>query len=270
MRCEVAIVGETHGYSRRTCRISPSRGHLKSFSAATKRLIPVSSKYLGLESQAVSRQTCKRPRPVDVNGPEEDELRPRKKRRLRLDLITSRLSKPYAFPPTFIPTRPTLRAGVWTRQRLMRRDLLRRAAIFNSIAMRRTSSGLGGVDYQRLTREASFITDHPLTPQVSSRSLSPSKRKPPDPPDTDEFNAFDADSITDDEEDGELDCLVYSDFNLLRSEGEETEVDDYDEDYSFDSFDGGQNLTAEEGAKAIRLIMEIERKSEVSFAPGIS
>ena len=103
-----------------------------------------------------------------------------------------------------------------------------------------------------------------------SQNLSPSKPKPPDPPDTDEFNDFDANSITDDEEDGELDCLIYSDFNLLRSEGEETEVDDYDEDYSFDSFDGGQNLTAEEGAKAINLVMEIERKSEVSFAPGVS
>ena len=170
MRCEEAIVGETHGYSHRTHRISPSRGHSKSFSTATKRLIPVSSNHPALESQAVSRKTCKRPRPVDVNGPEEDELPPRKKRRLRLDLITSRLSKPYAFPPTFIPTRRALRAGVWTRQRHIRRDLLRRAAIFNSIAMRRKSGGLGGVDYQRLIGEASSITYEDMGQKYSCSS----------------------------------------------------------------------------------------------------
>ena len=96
-----------------------------------------------------------------------------------------------------------------------------------------------------------------------------------------EFNGFDIVSTADDddededeeeeeEEDCELDGIVYSDFSVLRGELDDTDVGIYDEDYSFDSFDGGQILSGEERARAIDFVMEIEKKSEVSFAPGIS
>ena len=68
---------------------------------------------------------------------EDGEQLQRKKRRLRLDLVTSRLSKPYATPTTHIVGRTHSRIGVWARQRLSGGKLLRKAAILNSIAMKR-------------------------------------------------------------------------------------------------------------------------------------
>ena len=68
---------------------------------------------------------------------EDGEQLQRKKRRLRLNLVTSRLSKPYATPTTHIVGRTHSRVGVWARQRLSGGKLLRKAAILNSIAMKR-------------------------------------------------------------------------------------------------------------------------------------
>ncbi|MCJ1308943.1 hypothetical protein MMC25_002598 [Agyrium rufum] len=66
---------------------------------------------------------------------------PRKKRRLRLDLITSRLSQPYATPSTHIPSPySTLRPALWrVRNRVTierNRPLLRKAAILNSLRLK--------------------------------------------------------------------------------------------------------------------------------------
>lgn len=61
--------------------------------------------------------------------------------------------------------------------------------------------------------------------------------------------------------------IVYSDFNSLRNEEADTRADIADEDYSFDSFDTGQLLTSEDGEKAMSLLLESEKKSEVSIAP---
>ena len=68
---------------------------------------------------------------------EDGEQLQRKKRRLRLNLVTSRLSKPYATPTTHIVGRTHSRVGVWARQRLSGGKLLRKAAILNSVAMKR-------------------------------------------------------------------------------------------------------------------------------------
>ena len=68
---------------------------------------------------------------------EDGEQLQRKKRRLRLNLVTSRLSKPYATPTTHIVGRTHSRVGVWARQRLSGGKLLRKAAILNLIAMKR-------------------------------------------------------------------------------------------------------------------------------------
>ncbi|KAF1989906.1 hypothetical protein K402DRAFT_418018 [Aulographum hederae CBS 113979] len=60
----------------------------------------------------------------------------KKKRRLRLTLITSRLSRPYSTPATHIVDRGSSKIAVWARQRGMlvgrsSRELLRKAAIMN-------------------------------------------------------------------------------------------------------------------------------------------
>ena len=104
-----------------------------------------------------AQQSLKRQRSLDSQDCEVDGLNPRKKRRLRLGLVTSRLSEPYATPPTFIPVRRGVRTGVWARQRITGRNLLRKAAIFNIIAMKRKGCGSRGVDLQHPVHKASLL-----------------------------------------------------------------------------------------------------------------
>lgn len=80
----------------------------------------------------VSRRddTClkrKRTNELDHPGPI------RKKRRLRLTLITSRLSLPFAVPTTHIVDRGRSRIAVWAKQKALGRSLLRKAAILNRV-----------------------------------------------------------------------------------------------------------------------------------------
>ena len=75
---------------------------------------------------------------TDVDGDNSDTMQ-RKKRRLRLDLITSRLSRPYASPATHIISRNAVKLGVWTGRRYIGRNVFRKAAILNS--MRRDRAG---------------------------------------------------------------------------------------------------------------------------------
>lgn len=76
---------------------------------------------------------------------------PRKKRRLRLTLITSRLSEPYATPTTHIAGRRAVRQGIWARQRVSGRNLLRKAAILNSISRTRKSGKVTNKDRRAVT-----------------------------------------------------------------------------------------------------------------------
>ena len=69
---------------------------------------------------------------TDVDGDNSDTVQ-RKKRRLRRDLITSRLSRPYASPATHIISRSAVRLGIWTGRRYIGRNVFRKAAILNSM-----------------------------------------------------------------------------------------------------------------------------------------
>lgn len=92
-----------------------------------------------------------------------------------------------------------------------------------------------------------------------------------DAPDEEDYDAFDESETPDssDDEADEVEGIVYSDFNLLRSDELDADLDMQDEGFSFDSFDNGQTFTGEDGAKAMALLLEIERSSEASFAPSI-
>lgn len=68
---------------------------------------------------------------TDVDG-ERSCLR-KKKRRLRLFLITSRLSLPFSQPATNIVDRGNSKIAVWAKQKALGRNLLRKAAILNRI-----------------------------------------------------------------------------------------------------------------------------------------
>ena len=110
-----------------------------------------------LRDNSVKSRGTKRSSAWDFTEFTECEHPPRKKRRLRLDLVTSMLSSPYSLPPTHIPARRACRTGPWARQRIAGRDLMRKAAIFNKIAMKRRTSGMRGVDHRKLTRRAALM-----------------------------------------------------------------------------------------------------------------
>ena len=97
-------------------------------------------------------QGLKRTRHSESSVSDEEEILPKKRRRLRLGLVTSMLSRPYAMPRTRIPARKASRNGVWARQRIEGRDLLRKAAIFNRIASRRRTCGTHIVELRKLKR----------------------------------------------------------------------------------------------------------------------
>jgi len=95
---------------------------------------------IGLANQSDPWKSLKRPRLDESIDGDEEEPTQRKKRRLRLDLVTSRLSRPYADPATHIIGTKAWRAGAWARQRFVGGKLLRKAAILNWIAMKRKRS----------------------------------------------------------------------------------------------------------------------------------
>lgn len=80
----------------------------------------------------------KRSRAVaDVDGDADEANHMAKKRRLRLQFITSALSRPFAAPSTYINGRSAFTAARLAFQRRIGRSLLRRAAIENWMRLRR-------------------------------------------------------------------------------------------------------------------------------------
>lgn len=71
---------------------------------------------------------------TDIDG-EHSSLQ-KKKRRLRLFLITSRLSPEFSSPATNIVDRGSSKIAVWAKQKALGRNLLRKAAILNRIRRR--------------------------------------------------------------------------------------------------------------------------------------
>ena len=95
--------------------------------------LPASFVFPKAQSTAQRRDSPKRIRPrADVDGEGSEDVQ-NKKRRLRLDLITSRLSRPYASPTTHIVGRGEPGIAVWARRKAPGKNVLRRAAIINSI-----------------------------------------------------------------------------------------------------------------------------------------
>ena len=68
---------------------------------------------------------------ADIDG--EHSCLQKKKRRLRLFLITSRLSPQFSHPATNIVDRGSSKIAVWAKQKTIGRNLLRKAAILNRI-----------------------------------------------------------------------------------------------------------------------------------------
>lgn len=239
-------------------------------------------------TEMVTRKFLKRSRPqeeIDRFG----EGVSRKKRRLRHDLVTSRLSRPYATPATHI-ARGAWRLGVWARQRSSGGLLLRKGAILNSIAKRKKNA----VSESRKDSELHEANVAPkygntccvvLRPANSVRSQSDSSHGLPlqtllktrEVFTSSDYDAFDQEENQssgneedEEEEEGEEENAsdnraVYSDFRVLNSPDSDDEFGDAL--YSFDTLDTSYHLGIDHGEKAIHLVMENERKDEVSVAP---
>ena len=228
-----------------------------------------------------TRQFLKRSRPQEETDRIGESVS-RKKRRLRHDLVTSRLSRPYATPATHI-ARGAWRLGVWARQRLSGGLLLRKGAILNSIAKNKKKAvpestkkkergeAGAGFKYGNTCCLVSPMADNsrsqslPLQTSLKSRSVFTSS-------DYDVFDDEENESIEDEEEeeDDENENVggsrpVYSDFRMLSSPDSDEEFGDAS--YSFDTLDTSYHLGIDQGEKAIHLVMENEKQDEVSVAP---
>ena len=181
----------------------------------------------------------KRPRPqADVDG-EGSENAQKKKRRLRLDLITSRLSEPYAIPPTHIITRSTLRFGVWAQQKVVGRNILQKAALLNSIRIKRLAAEEAEQRRAEFAQMVSMYDNVYMTdpdddrkqPQPSPMprsfpySYTPSFRSPLSLSDYDTLDYEDDSTNEDDDHEPGGEELIYSDFNALSANDDELDDD---------------------------------------------
>ncbi|TVY86243.1 hypothetical protein LAWI1_G007473 [Lachnellula willkommii] len=158
----------------------------------------------------------------------------RKKRRLRLHLITSRLSRPYSQPATNIVNRSGSKVVVLGAQnKALGRSELRKAAIMNRVRMRIDEAR----DFIRLEHERGRA-------RLSMREIVLQKPRthelplPPSPLGLSNYDAFDLEDDVNSDEDFHEDGIdrvssIYSDFNIMNpitSDG-----DDYD---YLDAIDG--------------------------------
>ncbi|KAI4258629.1 MAG: hypothetical protein LQ352_001164 [Teloschistes flavicans] len=198
----------------------------------------------------------KRLRPqTDVDGENSVDTQ-RKKRRLRVDLVTSRLSQPYATPTTHISSRKTLRRGPWARPRYRVRSPLRRAAILNAFRARRMAAKhlefkednlLAGLKSPQESEhlEVDLVKEGIRTPRDPPpehrlpQQYLPSSPSPLGPSNyaafDEEEDPFDGDYDDDDAEDRRDGDTVYSNFNRLSDT--DNDVEDYD---SLDPFSGSE------------------------------
>jgi len=123
---------------------------------------------------------------ADIDG--EHSCTYKKKRRLRLFLITSRLSPQFSHPATNIVDRGNSKIAVWAKQKALGRNLLRKAAILNRIR-RQTSrergarEGMGRVLVeQEREQEQLRLAKLAFTYGSTDTCTRPVHKTPPGPP----------------------------------------------------------------------------------------
>ncbi|KAI9872147.1 MAG: hypothetical protein M1830_002020 [Pleopsidium flavum] len=219
----------------------------------------------------------KRSRPLtDIDGEGSEHVR-KKKRRLRLDLITSRLSRPYSAPPSHIISRGTSKIALWAKQKALGRNLLRKAAIMNRVRQRVVAAKEVEQRRMELARQAFLYDDRSADLYTLAdgrrRYQSPSDHVPhrhyiplpPSPLGLSNYDAFDDEDYphSDGEHEEAEDQSVHSDFNIL--EPSESVIDDYDSLGTFESDSTERRPPTPPCEKVVELMMERERQKEVSF-----
>lgn len=124
---------------------------------------------------------------ADIDG--EHSCMQKKKRRLRLFLITSRLSPQFSHPATNIVDRGSSKIAVWAKQKSLGRNLLRKAAILNHIRRRSVCSeeadgklGCVLVEQERERKELALATLEFKHGSVDTYTRPVTSRNPSVPP----------------------------------------------------------------------------------------
>lgn len=216
----------------------------------------------------------KRPRPrADVDGEDSENIQ-KKKRRLRLNLITSRLSKPYAAPATHIISRSALRIGIWARQKVLGRNLLRKVACLNSIRIKRLAARESEKRQSDFARMVSMYDNDTVANDSRKQQSSPTNASLPrqySSPSPSQlglsnYEAFDYenDPIDDEDDDASGDDLVYSDFSALSADDSDSDDDSYFEPFSRNESE--QPAVLSPSKEVLKLLMDNEKCDEVSVA----
>jgi hypothetical protein len=216
-----------------------------------------------ISASRATNRPFKRRRPLwDVDG---GIFEGKKKRRLRLNLVTSRLSRPFSIPATNIVNRGISRIAIWAKGRRLDTHSLRKAAIMN-----RARSCL---DVGKTAAKRQALSLRQVKIQVPRNHDVP---LPPSPLGLSNYAAFDLEDEMQGNEDcegGESGCsIIYSDFNIMRP----TSMSDDDEYDYLDDLDGIPRDLPEErppqppDERFVEIMEEKERQREIYFVKFVT
>jgi hypothetical protein len=197
----------------------------------------------------------------DVDG---DGNEGRKKRRLRLHLITSRLSRPFSQPATNIVNRGISKIAVWGKNKAIGKNVLRKAAIMNRVRMRVDAAK----DFIRLEQERSRET-LALREIVVQKPRCHNFLLPPSPLGLSNYDAFDLEDEVGDDGEGsgfERCSSIYSDFNIMNPTSSDGDGYDY-----LDALDGISpedlpgSLPPSPECSIVEILRERERQGDSFF-----
>ena len=172
-----------------------------------------------------------------------------------------------------------MRVGAWARQRVLGRDLLRKAAILNSIRIKKiaareaeeqTAETADSSPLSNNLREhrVNSLTDHSRPhqlPRLQAFSAQQFIPPPPSPLGLSNYDAFDEeDDLSDDEDDSTGSDTIYSDFSVL--DPAISDIEDYDSLRPFDDDGSERESVTELGEEVMGLIIENESKDEIEIA----
>jgi len=199
----------------------------------------------------------------DVDGAGNQE---RKKRRLRLHLITSRLSRPFSQPASNIVNRGNSKIAAWGKNKALGRNVLRKAAIMNRVRLR-LSAAKDVMRQQQERRETLALKE--IVVQKPRHELP----LPPSPLGLSNYDALDLeDDMLDEEFGGGIERCesIYSDFNIMNPTSADGDAYDYLD--ALDALDGISpgDLTdtppaPPEDGELVEILREEERQGDSFF-----
>jgi len=214
-------------------------------------------------AKAAGNRPFKRRRPLwDVDGGTSEG---KKKRRLRLNLITSRLSRPFSIPATNIVDRGISKIAIWAKGRRLDKSLLRKAAIMNRVRNR--------LDAARASKEHEARRAVNMRQYVVQKPRCLDMTLPPSPLGLSNYDALDLEDEMFDDEEGDSDHgspVIYSDWKVMKPCG----AMDGDEYEYLDELDGIPHELAElpeerppppPDERLVEMMKEKERQKELCF-----